>query len=269
MTSRLATGIPALDAALGGGIPVGLCEIFGDEHDAHVALALLALRRSDGAKFFAPSMLPSDFEKKVAGQCGVVHAGTYEAAVAAVSRAIELLPCCTVAVLSSQIEAEQERAADLGEADMYARYCTVRQLLYDLRNLAIRNDALVILLSESRDAMRGGGRIRSSLETIAAQVCDTRIRCMTKQVSVMYGQTAFKGVECKVIRSLASPPGGTCTAHFLPDVGFSVGLEHLKWMTAQRTACRKGAYWELQTGERLGPGWLTAARQLEALWATK
>lgn len=255
------TGIPALDYVLGGGFEAGIAEVYGDETDLQMHLALGVLERGvlGGVWYQAKPLQAAGARIPTNLQLG--NALTLDDALQYTCDVLKQGGEGCVFVVDTMLESREELASPIGEADHFTKWQALCGLLQEVRAWSKERGALVLLLSEARDAFGGRNRVKSSTESLAREYTGARVRCTTKQETSEYGTTAWRRVQCRVVRSLCVPPGGTCDV-MLFTAGINYRLEQLKWLVMTKVVTRAGNYFRFADGRSLGPGWTKAAAQL-------
>lgn len=262
------SGLTTLDAVLFGGYPAGIVELYGETGTGATSLCAAAIRCAarTGRPCIYVYVLPIDkarlVQLGVPKETPVLHCPDWESMRTAVTRIMGDVRGVLVVIDGlSALETAAETAVDLTDEAPMEEAGNKYRMIRDIADVARDTVSTVLVTSEARAMLYRRG-IRSALSGVNAYTT-TQIRLTLVATRLEYEKLHHKKIEAEVTRSKTIPPGGKCFLYLFGDRGFDPYHDLLKFMVSTGAATRKGSYWILDTGERLGPGYELAAKQLE------
>ena len=262
------SGLPTLDALLLGGYTAGIVELYGETGAGVTSLCAAAIKCAarTGRPCLFVHVTPIDKQRLlqlgVPPNIPVLQCTDWETTQTVIVRAMQRMHgVLTVIDGFSAIETQAELATDLMEEAPRSESGNKYRLIRDLAEVARGTNSTVLVTSEAR-AVLGRRGIRSAMSGVNDYVT-TQLKLTQVEVRLEYEKLHHKKVRVDVTRSKTIPPGGSSHLYLFGKTGFDPYFDMLKYMIRTGAATRKGTYWILDTGERLGPGYETAAKQLE------
>lgn len=262
------SGLVTLDALLLGGYPPGITEVFGETGTGGTSLCAAAMKcaaRAERPCLFI-HVTPVDKQRLlhlgVPRTTPVLHCVDWETTQAAVLGIMRNMRGVLVVLDGfSAMETYAELSTPLTEDAPRNEAGNKYRLIRDLAEVARETGSTVLAVSEAR-AVLGRRGIRSAMSGVNAYIT-LQLKLTQLETRLEYEKLHHKKIQVDVTRSKTIPPGGTSHLYLFGDRGFDPYFDMLKFFVRTGAAVRKGSYWILDTGERLGPGYETAARQLE------
>lgn len=258
-----AFGIKPLDNLLGGGVPAGITDIFGEPSTGKTTLGACLLRQA--STLGRPCVLITADPSRYTGlpDLPVVQVSTWSALAETIG---ELVIKDLLVVVDRPLESSINAGKGLAEQDYQEGYQEIIDALCFMHKVLMNHSSSLVLLSEAR---QDGFGIRSAIgkadREVDAQIC-------LKQVSstMVYGVTTLRKILFRVCRNKARPPGGTWEFVLHRKDGVDPGLEHLRYLIETGAAIPVGSRWKLENTlisgrPLLGPGYKLAAEQLTKL----
>ncbi len=266
---RYSTGVFQLDYALDGGFPPGVSEFFGEDASGKSTICLSVMREASirglpTALVFTEGIPDASYIKSAGPvECGVsvpVHAeGGIESAISFIRHGAKVVVIDTATGLNPS----RERDLLVGDRIPYEQ----KNIVYDgaeiLREEATKRGALVLFVNQIRTNL---GSIapgpRSSLHSVLHQFCKVRVRVRRDKTRTEFGKLAYIRSEFKVVKSLVSTPNAIAYGFIFRGIGVNRNFELLRALEALPDVDKAGAYWVFSSGERLGPGFDQATKQI-------
>ena len=267
---RFRTGVQQLDTALLGGIPVGVCEVFGEDASGKSTLCFSLMREASlaGLPF---SLIHSECfpDKDYIKNCGVdeclsiipVHLeAAFKATRSLLNNGVKLIVIDSLTGFECR---EDFYNQNVGERARFAKSRSVLEGLGELYELAKIKKSLIVVTNQLRTPIGSvNPKPTSALHRVIGQVTNTRIRTYKEQVRNEYGELAYARIRFHVKKSLKSPPNREAWGFLFNQRGFDPGFETLRDLLSRGIAVSAGAYFRLLDGSTLGPGYDQAAKQI-------
>jgi RecA/RadA recombinase len=264
------TGLLPINAILRGGLPTGLVDIFGETGAGKTAFCAGLVKQASAEGRQALWVATTPIEKNALLRMGVpqnvpvvkaVHwSALTEVLVAAFTATPQLLVIIDSATgLETQVSTEDM----VGNTDPVENLRELYKALALISEAAQPTGGTLVLISEVRAVMNSRNRVRSALPHACGGLLTARLQFRIVELKSAYGEVHYKKVSVKVLNNLLCPPGGEWVLHNFVRTGFDPWLERLKWGIAQGTIINKGAYWVLENGTLVGPGYSKAVAQLK------
>jgi len=249
------TGIPLLDDIFGGGIPVGLTIIHGEESCGKTCLALSVLSGSLGGYIDLESRADPAFIQRVGPD--ILHAyptsgeAAIEAAYTMLNKGVKVVCLDSLEMMVPLSEMSRQ----VGDWEPYAQKRLVVHGLTILRKLAKEKGAAVLAISQVRINPKDRKRKpRSSFALLLKNGCDAILRMSRVQSVSAYGVMSYAKILAQVERLLVAPPLREQEIYLWNDRGFDVAFELLRKLEFENILIRKGSYWKYSGSHSLGPG---------------
>ncbi len=263
------SGLASIDNQLGG-LPAGIIDLYGDAGTGRSAFGAAALAQAcrEGRPALLISSVPLDTNRMqvlgVPADLPVVFPETwYEA-----GRVLEIFlrdtrEATVVFDTATGLESASEEGAPLTEEPKHLeRWLEINSTLRNISFGTISRKSCLILINEARAIMGTRTKLRSAMSSADFTRFAARIQLSVAESVAEYGVLAYKKINYTVERSRALPPGTMTQLHLFSSTGFDRHYDMLKWACATGAAVRKGTYWIMQDGTRLGPGFEVATQQL-------
>lgn len=267
---RYRTGIQQLDTVLQGGIPAGVCEVFGEDSSGKSSLCFSLMREASlrGLPF---SLIHSECypDKEYILNCGVTDCVSVipthlEAAFSAARILLRnKVPLIVIDSLTGFECAEDANNYNVGERARFAKSLSVLEGLGELYDEARKNKALIVVTNQLRTPIGSlNPKPTSALRRVIGQVTNTRIQTFKEQIRNEYGELAYAKIRFHVKKSLKSPPNRKAWGFLFNQRGFDPGFELLRDLLQKGLIELAGSYFRLPDGTTIGPGYETAAIEI-------
>lgn len=267
---RFRTGVQQLDSALRGGIPAGVCEVFGEDSSGKSTLCFSLMREASiaGLPF---SLIHSECypDEKYIKNCGVPDClsvipahleAAFKATRSLISRGVKLVVIDSLTGLECL---EDFNNHNVGERARFAKSKSVLLGLGELYDYARSNNALIVVTNQLRTPIGSiNPKPTSALHRVIGQVTNTRIQTYKEQVRNEYGELAYAKILFRIKKSLKSPPNVDAWGFLFNQRGFDPGFELVREFINQGYLVSAGAYFRLPDGSTVGPGYEKAALQV-------
>lgn len=267
---RFKTGVQQLDTVLKGGIPSGVCELFGEDSSGKSTLCFSIMREASlaGLPF---SLIHSECypDEEYIKNCGVpdfvsIIPNHLETAFKATESLLRR--GCKVVVIDSLTGLEclaDVHNHNVGERARFAQSRSVLDGLGELYGYAKNKGALVVVTNQIRTPIGSiNPKPTSAFHRVIGQVTNTRIRTYKEQVRNEYGELAYAKIRFQVMKSLKSPPNQEAWGFLFNQRGFDPGFETLRDLINRGIIVSAGSYFKLPDGSTIGPGYSQAAEQI-------
>ena len=267
---RYRTGIQQLDTALRGGLPSGVCEVFGEDASGKSTLCF-SLMREASLRGLPYALIHSECypDKEYISNCGVAECvSVIPTHLEAAFQAAKLLLRNGVQLIAIDSLTGFECAADIenhnvGERVPFAQSQAVLDGLGELYEEARRNGSLIVVTNQLRTPIGSlNPRPTSAFRRVIGKVTNTRIQTFKEQVRNEYGELAYAKIKFQVKKSLKSPPNEVAWGFLFNQRGFDPGFELLKDMLQRGYLKSSGSYFRFLDGTTVGPGYENAAVQI-------
>jgi RecA/RadA recombinase len=159
--------------------------------------------------------------------------------------------------------AEDANNYNVGERARFAKSLSVLEGLGELYDEARKNKALIVVTNQLRTPIGSlNPKPTSALRRVIGQVTNTRIQTFKEQVRNEYGELAYAKIRFHVKKSLKSPPNRKAWGFLFNQRGFDPGFELLRDLLQKGLIELAGSYFRLPDGTTIGPGYETAAIQI-------
>lgn len=261
------TGLGGLDYLLGGGLPAGVVEVWGEESVGKTALAAHVLRMAHAEGRAGLLLTPAIPDTRrllgITGETTVVAlVATWQQVNTIVTTACGLPGTVVVVDNSAQLETDAVRALGLTDDGAALANKLEKQVeISDMRRHLVDTGGTAVLISDAR-AELGTRRLRSSLNVSWGNIIDCKIRLQQVEAESRYGELHHKRIRVILERHKRLPPGSSCDLLLYPE-GFDRYVELLRFYESTYQATRRGNYWYLANNSRVGPGLDQARKQLK------
>jgi RecA/RadA recombinase len=264
---RFSTGMPLLDDALGGGIPVGLSEIFGEDNSGKTCLALSILREAaingEITGFVnAENRADPNFIDKLTGGLSI-HVvpkngeAAIEAAYSLIMRGVKVVCIDTTDAL---VPAAEDSLL-VGNRIRLGQKRLVFHGYSMLREASKRRGAAVIVTSQVRvNPNEFRPKKKSSFHVVTSKLAGCRIGLSKGSETSAYGTRHFTTIRASIEKNAGRPPLSEEILYLWSGKGFSRSFELFRALASKKLK-RRGAYWK-NDSVTLGPGYASATDQV-------
>jgi recombination protein RecA len=264
----ISSGIPLLNDKLGGGVPYGVVEIYGEEATGKTALALAiaaeSTRAGNPVLFVNQEHRASpEFIRNSVGDLCVIASPSYgEAAIECAYSGLRNGVKVIIIDTTDALVPLKETLLTVGDREPVAQ----RRLVYHgfkvLSEEAVKRESCVIAVSQVRTNLRlKRPRLVSSFEKVFKKVAKCRIELIRSSTKGEYGVTKVIKVKATIKKLLQHPPLGTEFIYLWANRGFDRNFELLRKLIDSKAVSRRGAYWKNGV-ITLGPGYESAVAQI-------
>lgn len=267
---RYLTGIQQLDSAMNGGLPPGVCEIFGEDASGKSTLCFSVMREAS-LRGLPTALIHSEClpDRNYINDCGVEDCISIVPThlEAAFSSAYKLIAGgVRVVVIDSLTGFECDidyRNLVVGERAKYAKSECIYQGLELLHSFARENKSVVIVVNQLRTPIGSlNPKPTSAYNRIVRKFSSARIRTYRESARNEYGILAYIKVRFHIVKSVKSPPNNKAWGFLFNRRGFDPGFELLRELLKRGVIKPAGAYFKLPDGSTIGPGYMEAAIQI-------
>ena len=264
---RFSTGIPLLDMALGGGVPVGISEIYGQDGSGKTCLALSLMREATinghitGFVNVENRADPSFVKDLTDGQ--VVHV-TPASGEAAIESAYSMLNKGVKMVCIDTTDAVVPMAEEnlmVGDRIILGQKRLLFHGLSVLKETAKKHRASVLITSQIRVNPREFlPKPRSSFQDVTTKIASCRVSLKKKTETSSFGTRHYTVVRAVIDKNTGTPPLAEEDIYLWSGKGFSRSFELFRALMKTKLT-RHGTYWK--SGDiTLGPGYVSATNQI-------
>lgn len=254
---RYKTGIPLLDDILGGGIPVGLCEIYGADGVGKTCLALSVMRECSDPVAFINMEHRADpsFINKMCGN-NILYVVPKNGEVA-IETCFSMLQHGAKIVCIDTTDAlipMAEQHMLIGHRVPLAQKRLVFHGGSKIAEIAKKKKALVILTSQIRvNPLERNPKERSSFHKVTDKIASSIIRLEKVSSVSEYGTKKYTKVKTTVEKLRNHPPSGTEHIYLWAGTGFDQFFELFRKLE-RSIFTRHGNYWKVNDMS-IGPGY--------------
>lgn len=271
MTPIFPTGATLLDATLHGGLPNGVCEVYGGPSTGKSALSLSlareTARRGLGVVHIFVDGLPDKpyWLASAPHDMTLVLPTTGESAFKAACGAFREGASLVIIDSATNLEPEIEYRCRMGIRVPRAQLLMVERGLYDVRQTLRSHEGLLVLVSQLRRRLQAPVKsLESSLDEVTRRSCAARIRMERVAYRTAFGDYDYLKSSTKITQATSCPPGGTASVMFFKG-GVDWGFEMMRYLLHKGLLVMRGSSIQDRYGNTLGSGYKDCARNINTL----
>jgi len=269
--SRLSTGSALLDTALGGGLPSGVCEVYGEPASGKTSLLLSTAREAlrsgrDAVMIYTDGYPDKPFWLKACrGDLLVSLPTTTENAFNVAYQSI-INGARFVGIDSiTNLESSSNYGKPIYESSQRANVLAMIDGIERLRDGLRKRDGVVVLSTQVRVPLQSPFKKPcSSFDRYTRTRCDVRIETSREGYRTQYDEFVFLRVGLQVTRSLVSVPMQKTNA-FVFSYGIDSGFELMRLLLANGTLVRAGSTIKDPEGNLLGRSYREVAATINRM----
>ena len=267
---KYCTGIQQLDSALNGGLPTGVCEVFGADASGKSTLCFSVMREAS-LRGLPTSIIHSECypDKEYVKECGVPECisiiplyleSAFEAAQKLIKAGVKVVVIDSLTGFECQADFIN---LDVGDRVKFAKSNCIEDRLGEINELARRCGSIVLVVNQLRTPIKSlNPKPTSAFHRIIGPLTTCRIQTYREQTRNEFGELAYVKVRFHIKKSLKSPPNRKAWGFLFNKRGFDPGFELLRSMIENETVHAAGSYFRLPDGSTIGPGYMEAAKSI-------
>ena len=271
MTTLFPTGATLLDATLHGGLPHGVCEVYGGPSTGKSALSLSlareTARRGLGVVHIFVDGLPDKpyWLASAPHDMTMVLPTTGESAFQAACAAFREGASLVIIDSATNLEPEIEYRCRMGIRVSKSQIVMVERGLRDVNHVLRSRPGLLLLVSQLRRRLQAPVRsLESSLDEVTRRSCAARIRMKREAYRTEFGDYGYLKVGTEITQSKSCPPGGTASVMFFKG-GLDWGFEMMRYLLHKGLLVMRGSATQDRYGHTLGTGYKNCAKNINTL----